>query len=202
MALRVLSIPAVAAILLLGLWLAAGVVTNDFRLSMALAVAWFAVAAAASLVVSRRWRPFRAPVVGTFLVTAVAVGAFLTWTTFRDTTANERLSTGPALASGSFKGLAHETAGRAVVVDHEGERKLTLRAFETDPGPDLFVYLVAGDDPADLGDNVRLGSLKGNKGNQQYAIPTELDLDRYRTVVIWCRAFSVAFGAAELRRAA
>jgi hypothetical protein len=41
--------------------------------------------------------------------------------------------------------------------------------------------------------------LKSNVGNQQYEIPDDVDLDKYSTVVIWCRAFSVEFGAAQLQ---
>ena len=44
---------------------------------------------------------------------------------------------------------------------------------------------------------VDLGALKGNRGDQQYAIPRGVDVAR-RTVVIWCRAFSVPFGSARL----
>ncbi len=43
-----------------------------------------------------------------------------------------------------------------------------------------------------------LGALKGNKGNQQYVLPAGADLSRYRSVVIWCRAFSAAFARARL----
>jgi hypothetical protein len=45
---------------------------------------------------------------------------------------------------------------------------------------------------------VDLGGLKGNKGTQQYELPVGLDLARYGPVVVWCRAFSVAFGSAAL----
>ena len=70
-----------------------------------------------------------------------------------------------------------------------------------DSGPDLRVYL-SSDDPAsgDLGDFEDLGELKGNVGNQQYTVPRGLDLQRFSTVVVWCRAFSVAFTSARLER--
>jgi len=40
--------------------------------------------------------------------------------------------------------------------------------------------------------------LKGNVGDQNYDVPADLDLSRYRAVSIWCRCFSVNFGAAPL----
>ena len=43
-----------------------------------------------------------------------------------------------------------------------------------------------------------LGALKGNRGNQQYRVPGDVDTARYSTVVVWCRAFSVPFTSARL----
>jgi hypothetical protein len=45
---------------------------------------------------------------------------------------------------------------------------------------------------------VSLGDLKGNKGNQNYPIPADVDLADYTAVSIWCERFAVSFGAAEL----
>jgi Electron transfer DM13 len=106
------------------------------------------------------------------------------------------------LAAGRFQSIAHSGSGDAAVVElSSGERMLTLTDFETDSGPDLRLY-VSTDDPAsgELGDFQDLGALKGNIGNQQYALPADLNLDRYSTVVVWCRAFSVAFTSAALER--
>ena len=50
----------------------------------------------------------------------------------------------------------------------------------------------------DLGEFVDLGPLKGNKGNQQYEIPDDVDVADFTTVSIWCRAFSVGFAKADL----
>jgi hypothetical protein len=107
-----------------------------------------------------------------------------------------------AVASGSFEPLAHPGTGTATVVElAEGGRRLTLTDFETDNGPDLFAYLVAGNPTGDaIGDFVDLGPLKGNTGDQEYAIPDEVDVDEYSTVVIWCRAFTVSFTKAPLER--
>ncbi|HEX8856772.1 MAG TPA: DM13 domain-containing protein [Thermoleophilaceae bacterium] len=84
-----------------------------------------------------------------------------------------------------------------------GRRVVTLTRFETSAGPDLRVYLApAGADQDSRGEgSVDLGGLKGNIGNQQYDIPRDADLGRLTTVIVWCRAFSVGFGAAYLRAA-
>jgi hypothetical protein len=107
------------------------------------------------------------------------------------------------LAAGQFQSIAHPGNGKAAVVELPGgELVLTLTRFATDNGPDLRLYLSTGN-PAgggELGDYVDLGKLKGNKGNQQYELPDDVALDRHRTVVVWCRAFSVAFTSAALER--
>ncbi|MCC5948734.1 MAG: DM13 domain-containing protein [Nitriliruptoraceae bacterium] len=108
------------------------------------------------------------------------------------------------LAAGSFVSRNRYTVtGEARVFDlPDGERVLRLEDFESTNGPDLFVYLtVAGaddDDAALDGDFVDLGVLTGNVGNQNYTIPAEVDLDRYDSVVIWCRRFTSSFGVADL----
>ncbi|MGH7510801.1 MAG: DM13 domain-containing protein [bacterium] len=45
---------------------------------------------------------------------------------------------------------------------------------------------------------VELGKLKGNQGDQNYDVPADLDLTRYRAAAIWCKRFSVNFGTAPL----
>jgi hypothetical protein len=40
--------------------------------------------------------------------------------------------------------------------------------------------------------------LKANNGHQNYEIPSETDLTKYDTALIWCRPFSVVFGSVRL----
>jgi hypothetical protein len=66
--------------------------------------------------------------------------------------------------------------------------------------------MVAADDAKDAetvqkAGFVDLGSIKGNIGDQNYTIGGDLDLAKYRAVSIWCKRFSVNFGAAPLRPA-
>jgi electron transfer DM13 len=113
-----------------------------------------------------------------------------------------------ALLSGKFRSIAHKTEGTATVYRlADGKRLLRLTGFETSNGPDVHVYLVAAPDAKD-NDTVKkagfvdLGSLKGNQGDQNYDIPTDVDLARYRAVTIWCARFNVNFGTAPLAMAA
>ena len=67
----------------------------------------------------------------------------------------------------------------------------------------MHVYLVASDDAKDNDTVTRagfidVGSLKGNIGDQNYDLPANADLTKYRAVAIWCKRFSVNFGTAPL----
>jgi Electron transfer DM13 len=215
---RLLAVPLLVVLLLAGLWFFGGVVAPGYYSSIALGAAWFG-AAALGLSVLKRRRPELTRFVGlTFLGTAAVVFAIFAWTTFRDETVNETIVRGaPAsrverggaatrnveLARGTFEGLAHGASGTAAIVElPDGSRRLTFTDLDTDNGPDLRVYLVAGpvsgDD--DVDDFKDLGGLKGNKGTQQYDVPSGLSTNRYSTVVIWCRAFTIAFAKADLQR--
>ena len=104
------------------------------------------------------------------------------------------------IAAGEFETQAHSSSGRAAIVRLvDGSHVLTFENLDTDNGPDLRVYLVDGPAEEDqLGDFIDLGGLKGNKGNQQYEIPADVDVSRFTSVSIWCRAFSVGFAKADL----
>jgi hypothetical protein len=170
---------------------------------MLLTVLWLGLAGLAALFVSWRWRSLALPVLGTVIVTAVAAGGYLLYASSVDKVVDEDVAlagvgSNAALAEGTFTSGEHEAAGRAALIRlSDGATVLTLQEFETSPGPDLRVYLVTGT-PDALGDVVDLGALRGNKGDQQYEVPAGIDAERHRTVVIWCRAFSVAFGSARL----
>jgi hypothetical protein len=107
------------------------------------------------------------------------------------------------LAAGTFVSLDHDTSGAATVLgDGSPQRFLRLTDFATDNGPDVNVYLTTtppdGEESTFDEDFVDLGDLRGNVGDQNYEIPTDVDLGRFHTVVIWCVRFDSAFGAARL----
>lgn len=111
-----------------------------------------------------------------------------------------------ALLTGSFDSRNRYTVtGSATAYElPDATRILRLEGFESTNGPDLFVYLTVGDatEPSDAAlasEYLDLGVLRGNIGDQNYPIPDEVDLSQFDTVVIWCRRFGTAFGAADLR---
>jgi hypothetical protein len=108
------------------------------------------------------------------------------------------------LATGRFHSVAHESKGVATIFRlPDGQRVLRLTEFQTSNGPDLQLYMVAADDATDS-DTVKkagyvsLGALKGNQGDQNYHLPADLDIAKYRAVSVWCRRFGVNFATAPL----
>ena len=108
------------------------------------------------------------------------------------------------LESGRFYSILHPTSGTATIYQMgDGTRVLRFTDFTTSNGPDVHVYMVAADDAKDAATVqqagfIDLGVLKGNIGDQNYELG-DLDLSKYRAVSIWCKRFSVNFGAAALR---
>ena len=101
--------------------------------------------------------------------------------------------------AGTFVGVGdgiHDAQGtvRTISLDY-GNNILRLENFKATNGPDLYVYLATDDKASEF---VSLGKLKANNGNQNYDIPENTDLEKYSKVLIWCKAFGVLFGNADL----
>ncbi len=214
---RLVAAVATVIVVVAGVWVTGAVLTEDADIAMVLTGLWFGVAGFAAILLARHRRFLAVPVVGAWLVTSAAVGGYLFWTSTVDDIVDENVvraqssralpmtgaasaepteAAAPMLAAeGRFRADAHPTKGVAALIDTaNGDRVLTLTRFRTDPGPDLRVYLVPGDG-SNVKDAVDLGGLKGNKGDQQYDVPPDAPDG---AVVIWCRAFTVAFGTAVL----
>jgi len=153
------------------------------------------------------------------LIPVAVVAALVAWYAFRperlvvNRLVNEALPTAPGgpsaqpLESGQFYSILHPTKGTATIFQMgDGSHVLRLTSFSTSNGPDVHVYMVAADDAKDVATVqqagfIDLGVLKGNIGDQNYTLGSDLDLAKYRAVSIWCKRFSVNFGAAALRSA-
>ncbi len=122
-----------------------------------------------------------------------------------DEEVNEAMTAAGAVKTGAFRDgdSRHRGSGRATIYRLEdGSHVLRLEDFRVTNGPDLRVLLSSHPDPEnphDVKDQgyLELGKLKGNRGNQNYEIPADLDIDGQRSVVIYCKPFSVVFSVAS-----
>lgn len=146
--------------------------------------------------------------VGVVVVAVLALGVFEVQTAFVDQEVSETLSAeGEVVTSGDFHDVAHAVTGKARVVEGPGgELELQLVDFRVDNGPDLEMWVVALDDATDddsvkTAERLVLGPLKGNVGDQKYALPADFDADKHKAVVVWCERFGVNFATAPLKPA-
>ncbi len=103
------------------------------------------------------------------------------------------------VSSGSFEDRVHKVSGEARLVTLGEQRILRLENFTTENGPDLFIYLVKNNTGSPQGqDFVNLGRVKSTRGNFNYDVPADINLEEFQSVSVWCQAFSVNFGTAVL----
>jgi hypothetical protein len=149
-------------------------------------------------------------------IPALVIALFVAWYAFRPErlVVNHRVheefrtteggSPAQTLVSGTFHGVLHPTEGTATIYRvGDGSRVLRFTNFRTSNGPDVHVYMVAADDAKDSPSVQRagfidLGPIKGNIGDQNYALGPDVDLSKYHAVSVWCKRFSVNFGTAPL----
>jgi len=124
------------------------------------------------------------------------------------TTADDMPEEGPTkLLAGEFVGADsfHQGSGDVGVYElADGGRVLRFEDIDITNGPDLHVILspvaaAEGRDDVMASGYVDLGSLKGNRGSQNYDIPPDVDITSGEwTVVIYCVPFHVIFATAAL----
>lgn len=153
-----------------------------------------------------------------FLIGAFVIVGGILWSLFRpeklfiDKKVNETLpqtemksketKQQQVISEGQFQSGVHETTGTATIYQlADGKRILRLTNFSTSNGPDVRVVLVPTNQLKNNEDvknyqYVELGKLKGNKGDQNYEIPNEIDVSAYSAVSVWCKRFNENFGAA------
>lgn len=116
-------------------------------------------------------------------------------------------STEAIVATGSFdrKDAVHYASGQALLVRQaDGTTILRLQDLDAANGPDLYVYLSEHPNPANseqlhAGQDHNLGGLRATTGSFNYMVDPSVDLSKVKSVVIYCRAFSVIFSVAALQ---
>ena len=112
----------------------------------------------------------------------------------------QRVTTGTFKDADAF----HQGSGQAIIFSAPGGgHLLRLENLDVTNGPALHVIISPHADPT-RGNEVKLpgyadlGPLKGNRGNQNYTIPADVDIGAIKSVVIYCKPFSVVFSVATL----
>jgi Electron transfer DM13 len=144
------------------------------------------------------------------LLAAVPIVAFGIVPLFVRSTLNEASPSLPATASPDAADSPSPAAGavsgslRRVDPVHYGSGRVTLSGgilrFENVDiagAPNMFVYLSDRTD-GQPGRFTDLGGLRATNGSFNYMLPADLDLTSVRSVVVWCRAFSVTVTYAVL----
>lgn len=143
----------------------------------------------------------QAAVEAPFTPVAEATSASTNSTDVNDAANSNNVVAQPATKTGTFTTAEHPTVGIARIITEDGTRYLEFdESFKTDNGPDLFVILHRSEEPPISGiqeqDYVTLAPLQRTSGTQRYAIPEGINLEDFKSTVIWCRQFNANFGFA------
>ena len=113
-----------------------------------------------------------------------------------------------ALNGGQFTEIdrAHAAEG-TVTLYRQPDGSLLLRLeqdFKSNPGPDLYVGLSGHPMPRnneELNNDgyLELALMQSIEGPQDFPLPADLDLSAYKSVVIYCKEYTVLFSTAELQ---
>jgi hypothetical protein len=124
-----------------------------------------------------------------------------------DTPLNEPPPDGLAAAAakqGAFYNVEKEAKGAGRILKRpDGTAVLRLEDFEVSTNVDLFIWLSEAPAPKTSAEAVGspykvLGNLRSTLGNQNYAIPADMPVDKVQSIVIWCEPIRIAYGAAAL----
>jgi hypothetical protein len=99
------------------------------------------------------------------------------------------------IRNGTFNATTHNVKGKVLLIKSEDKLILRMEDFESDGGPDVFIYLSPDRDVDDI---VNLGKMRATKGDINYNVPSDTDIDKYNHVLVYCVPYTVIFGYAEL----
>lgn len=108
------------------------------------------------------------------------------------------------IAKGVWFKRTQKISGTWHLYDKGTYRELHFIDFKTKKAPDLQVFLsphfLSNTTNKNAMDGAKpLGKLKSPKGNQVYRIPADVDLKKFRSVLIHCKKYSKLWGAGNLR---
>ena len=135
----------------------------------------------------------------TLLVNETPIVTPTTTTTTTNPNGTTTTTTTPSetvLFSGKFVTSAHTTSGTAKIIEDAAKKRfLVLENLKSDSGPDLRIYVAEGkniSNAVEVTTNITIG-------NSKIEIPKTADLTKQKSILIWCKQYSVLFGYVELK---
>jgi len=94
----------------------------------------------------------------------------------------------------------HNGTGEVRLLEVGTSRFLRFESVAITNAPDIHIYLSTDTGGRYVEENtLYLGALRATTGSFNYQIPAGTALERYRSVVVWCRNFSTLITWADLR---
>jgi hypothetical protein len=121
---------------------------------------------------------------------------------------NDQVVEPTTLSSGALAQITpgHPTSGTAKLIKlADGSYVARFENLSTVGGPDVHVWASEGSDLSNSGTvgsskYTDLGSIKSTNGNQNYVVAlSATEVGKIKSIIIWCKSFSVAFGGATLK---
>lgn len=100
-----------------------------------------------------------------------------------------------------FSSYAHNLSGEAVLYEStDGTRSLRLKNFTMTNGPDVYVFLSTTNNYS-AGNTKAIAILKKEYSNSDLTarVSDDVDLTKYKFVLVYCVQFSSLFGYAEMK---
>ncbi len=110
-------------------------------------------------------------------------------------TTNTNVSTPMNKLSPIIGTSGHPASGTVRIIKTEDITIVRYENFKTINGPDIYVYLAKDLEAKDF---ISLGRVKATEGNLNYEIPDNINVEDYKYVLVWCKAFGVLFNWAEI----
>ena len=104
--------------------------------------------------------------------------------------------TGPQkLATAIFQKVEKTTAGHADIIrTSEGGIVIQFQSFVTEPGAGLYIYLV----DQNIDDGYEVAKLTTITGGQTYNLQENIDLNKYKKIVIYSKSAEIIYGEAKI----
>ena len=104
--------------------------------------------------------------------------------------------TGPQkLATAIFQKVEKTTTGHAEIIrTAEGRIVIQFQSFVTEPGAGLYIYLV----DQNIADGYEVAKLTTITGSQTYNLPEDVDLNKYKKIVIYSKSAEIIYGEAKI----